>query len=365
MIGDSVTISNLAAGNYAWRVIDDAGCYAEGMQTVVNSDNLTFRVTVSNIVNANCIGTGGGSFTINVTGTATSYEWSLNGGVTYTAMTGTSHTFTNMSAGVYDIIVKDNTGCTYRVNNISLVRQCTITLDLTVFLQGVTQPDSTMTNYIQVPPVPMIMPNLKLPTTNPYGVPGFYTQINNPSGPAGAVVDWVLVEIWGNLTPSGMFTSYDLFEKLPLLLRTDGTVVDTSGQKPEFIVYTNSEVRIIVKHRNHMSVVSSALFPFNENIVYDFTTGITQALKAPLAIYDPMIMQYGLATMWAGDLNMNEFMDNVDMSIFNIDWRARILGQYVVSDVNMDGVVNNADNSFVTRNTKLGLYSPVYFFQKR
>jgi len=240
-----------------------------------------------------------------------------------------------------------------------------IILDLKLFLQGVTQPDSIMTNYIQVPIMPEAMPNLKLPVTNPYDVQGNYFQINDESGPAGTIVDWILVEIWGNFEVSGIFTEYDLLESHALLLKPDGSVVDTNGQKPQLILNTDDSVRVVIKHRNHLSVVSNVLFPYNEDIIYDFSTGITQAVKAPLAMYDPMIMYYGLACLWAGDLNMNGFMDHVDMSIFNIEWMAGNFGKYVVSDVNMDGFVNSLDGSFVTRNTKLGLYSPVYFFRKK
>jgi len=270
------------------------------------------------------------------------------------------------------VIARNIAGCTTPIENalkltITVGEICYITLDLKVFLQGVIQPSSPpfMTNHIQVPLYPTETPDLKLPVVNPYGIPGSYFQINDTLGVAGKVVDWILVEIWGNLVLSGMNTRYDLFEKLPLLLKPDGNVVDTNGLKPKLVVCTDSEVRIVVKHRNHMTVVSSALFPFNEDITYDFSIEITQALRAPLAIYDPMVMYNGLACLWAGDLNMNEFMDNVDMSIFNIDWRTRWIGEYVASDVNMDGMVNNIDNSFIIRNTKLGLYSPVYFFMKK
>jgi len=239
-----------------------------------------------------------------------------------------------------------------------------IILDIALFLQGVVQPDSTMTNHIQTAPA-IIMPNLKLPVVNPYSLADSCSNINSVVT-IGEIVDWVLVEIWGEFTVSGMFTNYTLLEQRALLLKTDGSVVDTNGQKPQLMLNTNDSVRVVVKHRNHLSVVSNALFPFDENIIYDFSTDVSKALKPPLAIYDPMVVMYdGIACLWAGDLNMNDIMDHVDMSIFNVEWRAGTLGEYLTSDVNMDGRINNVDNSFVARNTQLGLYSPVFFFIKR
>ena len=239
-----------------------------------------------------------------------------------------------------------------------------IILDITLFLQGVVQPGSTMTNHIQTAPA-IIMPNLKLPVVNPYSLPDSCSSINNVAA-IGGIVDWILVEIWGEFTASGMFTNYTLLEQRALLLKTDGSVVDTNGQKPQLMLNTNDSVRVVVKHRNHLSVVSNAIFPFDEDIIYDFSTNVGKALKPPLAIYDPMVVMHnGIACLWAGDLNMNDIMDHVDMSIFNVEWRAGILGEYLTSDVNMDGRINNVDNSFVARNTQLGLYSPIYFFIKR
>jgi len=240
-----------------------------------------------------------------------------------------------------------------------------ITLDLKLFLQGVTQPGPVMTNYIQAPIAPTIMPELKLPVINPYGLPDSCSKINNVSA-IGEIVDWIVVEIWGDLIVDGMFTDYTLLEQRALLLKADGSVVDTTGQKPQFVLSEDS-VRIMVKHRNHLSVISSELLTFSgkDIVTWDFSTGVDKALKPPLAIYDPMILQYGVACLWAGDLNMNDFMDHVDMSIFNMAWKSGIFGQYVAADVNMDGIINNTDLSFVIQNTKLGLYSPIYFFRKR
>jgi len=368
--GVEITIAGLPAGEHVLYVSDSCGVATE-IFTIENANSrLAFTIEQED-VHVDC--DGGiiyGYIMLTVTGGVAPYQYRYtnddNDWTSFTPANASIVTIPDLMQGDYRVEVMDASGCTFEMNKIAIgkVQECYVVLDLTVFLQGVTRPDSTMTNYIQVPTVPSIMPNLKLPVVNPYGLPGTYTHINNVAV-AGPVVDWVVVEIWGNFAASGMFTAYDLIDRRALLLRSDGTVVDTTGQKPRYLPYDVSNVRIVVKHRSHMTVVSNAQLPFNTNATYNFSTGITQALKAPLAIYDPMIMQNGLSTMWAGDLNMNEFMDNVDMSIFNIDWRARPMGEYIASDVNMDGVINNMDNSFVTRNTKLGLYSPVYFFMKR
>jgi len=118
--GNSVMLNNLPAGTYAWRVIDQAGCYTEGVREILNSDNPTFTVTISDIRKADCSGITGGGFTIHVNGTESSYQYSLNGGKTYYTMSGATHTINSLASGVYKVKVKDNTGCTYEYQYIRI-----------------------------------------------------------------------------------------------------------------------------------------------------------------------------------------------------------------------------------------------------
>ena len=242
-----------------------------------------------------------------------------------------------------------------------------ITLNLTLFLQGVVQPGSVMTNHIQNPDYfPAALPDFKLPTTDPYGVSGAtYAQINNPSGPAGEIVDWILVEIWSNFETSDLFvTHYDLLESQVLLLKTDGTVVDTNNNKAQFLPYLSGNVRIIVKHRNHLSVMTHEM-SFDSDIDCDFSTGIDKAFKSPYSLYDPMVMRHGVACLWAGDLNMDDLIDNLDVTNYDIGCHLGTNGSYIFQDVNMDGFIDNLDGSFILQNARYNYFSPARFFIKR
>jgi len=276
----------------------------------------------------------------------------------------TSHT-------VYVIARNNTTGCvTASKNALALtiaIEKCSVFLNMKVFLQGVTQSGSVMSNHIQDPDYfPATLADFKLPTTDPYDVSrATYAQINNPSGPVGKVVDWILVEIWGNFEESGLLvTYYDLLESQVLLLKTDGTIVDTNNQKAQFLPYLPGNVRIVIKHRNHLSIMTHEM-SFDSDIDYDFSTGIDKAFKSPYSLYDPMVMKDGVACLWAGDLNMDGLMDNLDITNYDIAWRSNIKGSYIFQDVNMDGFVDNLDGSFILKNAKYNYFSPARLFIKR
>ena len=230
-----------------------------------------------------------------------------------------------------------------------------------------------MTTYLQGPPRYSNIPDKALPVMNPYSVPNaFYTQINDTLGPAGKVVDWILVEIWGNIEPTAYSYAYDLVEARPLLLKPDGTVVDTNGNKPVFKPYSTDSVRIVVKHRNHLAVISSALFPFNSDIIYNFSTSSSQAFKFSWTENQELVYKNGLWCMWAGDIWYGNTLDltwhylnATDASFYYNALNSYILGNYMSEDVNMDGQIDDGDGSVILRNSRLELESPILFFIKK
>ncbi|MCL2289410.1 MAG: InlB B-repeat-containing protein, partial [Bacteroidetes bacterium] len=251
----------------------------------------------------------------------------------------------------------------------------TVTLNLKLFLQGPTKNGNYtfkgeakngtyMTNYIQAPRFPWFT-ELYLPIDNPYGIPGSYPEINSVTGPAYEVVDWVLVEIWGNFNESTY--TYDLLETRALLLQVDGSVVDVNGNLPEFDVQ-QGDVRIVVKHRNHLAVMSSEGLSFTSGTVeYDFSTGINKAYTLPLPIFPAqMIIKNNVAALIAGDLNTDYVINATDINIFNnAFYLTSGLWRYLVTDINMDGVVDAADSSLILDNFYLrSSYSVLRFCTK-
>jgi len=367
-----IVISGLEAGEHTLYVADDCGNTSYTFEIMNTDNNLAFTVAVESI-QEDCDGALTHGFIIlTATGGNGVYEYSYDGGENWTpfAHAGGIDTIPIIMQGSYKVEVRDGTGCIYVVNSVVVLNEldCHATLDLKLFLQGVTLPGPIMTNHIQNPNYfPSYMPNFGLPTTSPYPIPGSpYPQINDPAGPAGGVVDWIWVEIWSNfedLLP--LITYYDVLESRALLLKTDGSVVDVNGQKPQFMSYSQESVRLVVRHRNHLSVMSLDI-PLDEELIeYDFSTGIGQAFKSPYSLYNPMVMVNGVACLWAGDLNIDGFIDNLDITNYDISWRSGIYGGYFRSDVNMDGIVDNLDGSFILQNARFNYFSPIRFFIKR
>jgi hypothetical protein len=267
-------------------------------------------------------------------------------------------------------------GCTYHVDEIKInkVQQCSVTLDVKIFLEAVTRihplPGSFpyMTTYLQGPPEYWYLNDKLLPVTNPYpGMTGFYHQINEPTGPAGPVVDWVLVEIWSDFKTLNLFQEeYNVIDSCVLLLKPNGTLVDTNGNKPQFTAHPMGDVRIVVKHRNHLSVMSN-LVPFHSDFSYDFSEAVTQAYRLSWVTQNPQVWRNGAWCLWAGDINLVQdgAINGSDNTILWAAITASKINIYTVENVLMDAWVDSRDEAFVVDNAKRGLMSSRNFFIER
>jgi len=254
-----------------------------------------------------------------------------------------------------------------------------VEVDITLFLQGVTQAGPIMTTYLQGPPrYPGLVPDKALPKKAPFtNMPEFYSQINEDSGTAGKVVDWVLVEIMTNFesfTLDGIqYTYYDLLESRALLLKPDGSVVDTNGNKPLFQPYSTRKVRIAIKTRNHLSVISSELLDFDSDVRYDFSENVTKALKLSWASYSAMIEKNGVACLYGGDVwnglptdRTINIINAVDIDRYNTKiLSAWNLGDYMFEDVNMDAMIDSGDGTYIITNGRQIIQSPLLYYIKR
>lgn len=96
------TATNICAGNYSVEVNDDNGCSIDTTFTITEPAQVIINNTVVTDVlcNAACDGT----ITVN---SALAVNFSIDNGATFQA----SNAFTNICAGVYDIIAQDASGC--------------------------------------------------------------------------------------------------------------------------------------------------------------------------------------------------------------------------------------------------------------
>ncbi|MHA4738132.1 hypothetical protein [Dyadobacter sp. MSC1_007] len=187
-----------------------------------------------------------------------------------------------------------------------------------------------------------------LPVTDPYGGGVVYNTIGNPAGVAGAVVDWVKVEIRDASNPVVVVQSKSL------LLKTNGDVVDTDGTLPEFVAQ-NGAVAIAIMHRNHVAIMSNAVAAFNSGTVsYDFTTALNKASQKPNDA-PQMASLNGKWHMWSGDVNADLAVDGLDVNKASNDFNAGLFDLYFNTDVNLDGVMDGTDMSAMT-NAFIGGY---------
>jgi large repetitive protein len=103
------TFNNLTAGTYSVVVRDVNGC-TQALSTVILTEPLALLVNLTSKTDVvNCFGDNSGSITVSASGGTSPYEYSLNSGAF--AAGSPSQTFPNLTAGIYNIIVRDSKGC--------------------------------------------------------------------------------------------------------------------------------------------------------------------------------------------------------------------------------------------------------------
>lgn len=126
--------TNIADGDYIVRVRDQNNC--EVVQaltdavTIAPPANVVFDTTPT----ACYSGSNDGSILVNVTSGNGNYEFRIDGGpwITPSPSTATSHTFNGLSAGSYDIEVRDQLGCPTTANTQTVVIEPQLVVDVVV-----------------------------------------------------------------------------------------------------------------------------------------------------------------------------------------------------------------------------------------
>lgn len=186
--------------------------------------------------------------------------------------------------------------------------------------------------------------NSILPTSQPYNVaPWNYTPTPPVTAtiPNADVVDWILVEL--RSTASGAAIANG--RQVGFLLK-DGSLVGLSGSGPlAFPLVEEGNYFIVVKHRNHLAIMSSAFYTLNSvSGLYDFTVLGAYGTNGMATIPG------GKFAMWGGDVNNDNIVryngaDNDRLAILNAVGTSPVSG-YLQADINMNGNAryNGADN---------------------
>jgi hypothetical protein len=185
-----------------------------------------------------------------------------------------------------------------------------------------------------------------LPTHHPYGVPPWsYLGTDSVRSIPAAVVDWVLVQLRTGTDSSSTVASRAAF------IKSDGTIVDTSGVGPvKFSSVAAGNYYIVLRHRNHLAVMSAnAVALSSTSSEYDFTIAANKAYGA-----DAM---KGMGTgntapfaLFAADANGSGDITILDRAVWRVE--NSLLG-YLNSDFNMDGEVTIFDRALWRLNNSL------------
>jgi hypothetical protein len=174
----------------------------------------------------------------------------------------------------------------------------------------------------------------------PYNVAGFnYFGTENRTTLPANVVDWVLLEL--RSTPTGPTVGRSVG-----LILNDGTIVDGYTNGPlEFQDVSEGKYYVVVKHRNHLPVMSAAPVSLPNSSVYDFTTAMSKGYGSSNPMADMGGGKYGL---YGGNVIPDaRIRGSGAVAVNDINKIDQILGTrtnslsnvYNPADVNLDGKV--------------------------
>ncbi|MFH1320298.1 MAG: T9SS type A sorting domain-containing protein [Bacteroidota bacterium] len=101
------TGTNLSQGSYSVTVTDNVGCVAVANFTITEPPAIT--ISSESSTDITCYGLTNGTIMITANGGTGTLEYSIDGGITYPNTTGN---FSSLSAGSYDVMVRDGNLCT-------------------------------------------------------------------------------------------------------------------------------------------------------------------------------------------------------------------------------------------------------------
>lgn len=219
----------------------------------------------------------------------------------------------------------DITTLKYQETNASCA-VATVKVKIKVFLQG-PYLTGTMSTALQAS-------NL-LPLSQPYNTsPWNYNKAQTVATMPTQAVDWVLVEI---RSAADYNTKIDT---VAALLYADGTIHDidgTDGVSLSNAVVSGNSYYIVVRHRNHLDVMSANTVNLPNTTYYDFSTAASKAFGANQQI-DLGNAVFGL---YAGDISANGIISVSDFNIYQQQPSATNV--YNPRDLNLNKIVSVTD----------------------
>jgi hypothetical protein len=205
-------------------------------------------------------------------------------------------------------------------------------LELRVFLEGPFKDSAMTTDLADINILPLSQPF----NCHPWN---YYGDESVSSIPVSAV-DWILIELRD--TTEAVFASGEtVIARQAAFLSDDGTLTGTDGLSTlSFNRSITHSLYVVVRHRNHLSIMSAnPLSSVNNIYYYDFTTGTDKVFGGAAGYKQLSGTFWGMAT---GDFNSNGKVDSADISVWKL--QAGEYGYYQ-TDVNHNSEVDNKDKN--------------------
>lgn len=225
--------------------------------------------------------------------------------------------------------------CSLSANVNITVNPCVLNVPLQLILQGAynTDTDEMESEIATFDLLPYSQPY----TTSPWNYVGSESVSLMPTN----VIDWVLIEL------RAADNAATLIAQKAALLLSDGSVQDVDGSIGVnfYGVQPNQSYYLVVRHRNHLAVMSAEALNLPIATPYNFSSNHTQA--AGENQMNPVGNEkYGLK---AGDINSDGVITVSDFNYYTSE--ISIINQYVNSDVELNRSVTVSDFNAYQQNT--------------
>jgi hypothetical protein len=227
-------------------------------------------------------------------------------------------------------------------------------LSIRVFLEGPYDTGSGQMNTT-------LQQNGLVPNFQPYSAAPWNFNIpeNVTAIPAG-IVDWVLVELRDASTDTDAATDPSTTVwKGALFLKEDGYLTALDGVSDPVFPTANIEdgLFIVVRHRNHLDVMSSSYMTLNgAKYEYDFTDDEAKAFKISSTSVAHKLLKVGVYGMPVGDADGNGVIGGGDFGVWSTQTGILVPGYYN-ADFTFSGIVGGSD--FLRWAVNSGINNPI------
>jgi hypothetical protein len=171
----------------------------------------------------------------------------------------------------------------------------------------------------------------------PYVYHGSEAAANSGIFTGNSVSDWVLIELRSSATGAAI-------DRHAGLLKSDGTVIGADGTPGVIFTATPSgEYYIVVRHRNHLAIMSAEKVALPNAVAYDFSAAQARAYGLNAMASLPG----GAFGMIAGDVNGDNICDLSDRTLI---WNDNLHQLYAPTDLNFDGISDLSDRTTAWNN---------------